>query len=429
MTMITIFTDTLDQESNPTDAFTCRFYHWKNEDVYTQVLSDASSSLVPGTIRWINPDETIDVEQDGDPQDQLRILVHRTGTPADRAANHSSSADTHYQAIGYVRDDNGWHEKPVQVVSLFADLYSRNQGLLETDILADRRVLVAGLGSGGAPISLELGKAAVKQILVDHDRIEVANVIRHVADLSDVGRFKTHFMADKIKDKNPDAEIATHEVKISWQTQDLIRPLVQASHLVIGGIDDPEGKVVLNKLCVEEKKPMIMAGTFRRAHGGQVLFVRPGQGPCYQCFLMGLPEMARDQEIASESQAQRIAYSDRLVAIEPGLSNDIAPFSQMVVKLAIQYLLDGKSTTLRSLDEDLVAPWYLWLNRREAETQYEKLEPLEYNIDGMHIMRWYGIDLPADPACPCCGNFIKTTCETENIDLSTPNTNHDDTDS
>ena len=77
----------------------------------------------------------------------------------------------------------------------------------------------------------------------------------------------------------------------------------------------------------------------------------------------------------------------------------------MVVKLALQELLKGTKTTLRSLDDDLVAPWFLWLNRREKGTQYENLEPLGFNIGGMHILRWYGIDFKRDPNCPVCGNF------------------------
>ena len=77
----------------------------------------------------------------------------------------------------------------------------------------------------------------------------------------------------------------------------------------------------------------------------------------------------------------------------------------MVAKLIIQELLKDTKTTLRSLDDDLVAPWYLWLNRREIDTQYESLEPLEFNVDGMHVLRWYGVAIERHPGCPVCGNF------------------------
>ena len=172
------------------------------------------------------------------------------------------------------------------------------------------------------------------------------------------------------------------------------------------------------EVCVEENKPLIIAGAFRRAYGGQVLRIHPGASPCYECFLRSLPEKACDQEISSEAQAQRLAYADRPVAIEPGLSADIAPISLMVVKLALQELLKDQATSLRSLDDDLIAPWFLWLNRREAETEYEQLEPLEFEIDGMHILRWYGIAIARRPDCPCCGDFVGQAAEQEGIEVT-----------
>ena len=126
-------------------------------------------------------------------------------------------------------------------------------------------------------------------------------------------------------------------------------------------------------------------------------------------------EQAQDQEISSHRQAEGLAYTDRPVPIEPGLSTDIAPIGLMVVKLAIQELLKGTETTLRSLDKDLVASWYLWLNRREQGTQYESLRPLEYNIDGMHVLRWYGVSFERHPGCPVCGNFEDYQIEAENM--------------
>ena len=184
---------------------------------------------------------------------------------------------------------------------------------------------------------------------------------------------------------------------------------------MICATDNQPSRLILNRLSVEEKTPCIFAGAFRRAYGGQILFVKPNVTPCYQCFLMQLPEQAADQEISGHQQAQALAYTDRPVPIEPGLSTDIAPIGLLVVKLVIQELLKGTETTLRSLDEDLVAPWYLWLNRREQHTQYESLTPLEYNVDGMHVLRWYGVSIEKHPGCPVCGNFEGYQVESETM--------------
>jgi len=241
-------------------------------------------------------------------------------------------------------------------------------------------------------------------ILLDHDRLTVANICRHLAGLSHVGRFKTKVIRDQILDKNPYASVTTHETKVTWSNMEDLREIVRQADLVICATDSRGSRAVINKACTDENRTLIMAGAFRRAFGGQVLRIRPRLSPCYQCFLEALPEESRNQEISSSTSSAEIAYSDQPVPVEPGLSTDIAPISMLVVKLAIQELLQGKATTLRSLDEDLTAPWYLWLNRREAETDFAQLKPLGCEIDGMHVLRWYGVAIDRNDACPTCGD-------------------------
>jgi hypothetical protein len=125
-----------------------------------------------------------------------------------------------------------------------------------------------------------------------------------------------------------------------------------------------------------------------------------------------------DQEIASPEQAERVAYADRPVAVEAGLSADIAPISLMVVKLVLQELLRDKPTTLRSLDEDLTSPWYFWLNRREQDTEYARLTPLADNVDGMHVLRWYGVAFERKAACPCCGDYLSHTAAEHGVEVT-----------
>ncbi len=253
---------------------------------------------------------------------------------------------------------------------------------------------------------------------MDHDRLEVANVGRHVAGLSHVGRRKTKVMADLVREKNPCAQVRTFETQVDFSTIELVRNCVREADVVIGATADQRSGRILNGLCIEESKVLIMGAAFRRAHGGQVLRIRPRVGPCYVCFLVQVPGVAADREIASAQQAERLAYTDVAVAIEPGLSNDIAPISHMMVKLVIQELLVGTETTLRSLDEDLVAPWYLWLNRREKGTCYEQLKPMRFDTGEMSILRWYGIDLPRNRACPACADFVEQSCNGLGVEVS-----------
>jgi molybdopterin/thiamine biosynthesis adenylyltransferase len=291
-------------------------------------------------------------------------------------------------------------------------LFSRLGGLFETDVLANKKVMIIGLGSGGSPIAIELVKSGVQCfVFMDHDRLEVGNVARHVCGLSDLGRYKTKAVKNLILDKNPYAQVETFELQLNWEYKDKFEQLVQDVDLVICATDNRESRMLINRVCVENNKVCLYGGAFRRAYGGQVLRVIPHVSMCYQCFLDYLPEIATDEEISNQDQVARVQYSpnDPTVPIEPGLSTDIAPISLLIAKLAILELLKGKTTSFDSLYDDFVAGWYIWYNRREGGGQSEKLPPLAYEVDNMHIMRWYGVEVGKNPYCSVCGDFLGST--------------------
>lgn len=294
---------------------------------------------------------------------------------------------------------------PVTVLPQSADTFERIRGIFETDVLRGKRVAIFGLGSGGGMIARELAMSGVGSfVLLDHDRIEVGNVCRHECDLADVGRLKTNAVADLIRRRNPTAQTVLIDRRLDGSTMDEIGDVLSrlGVDLVIGATDNRASRLLVNRICVLQGLTGLFAGVFRRAYGGQVLRVIPGLGPCYQCFVSQLPTVDKDREISTPTAAQTIAYSDRPVPVEPGLFSDVAPVALMVVKLAILELLTAP-TTLDTLRRDLVAPLYLWLNRREAGTDYADVPPMETGVDGLSVLRWYGINLPREPSCPTCG--------------------------
>ncbi|MFH2000092.1 MAG: ThiF family adenylyltransferase [Planctomycetota bacterium] len=384
-----------------------------DERVFHLLGDGVSHANFPGSVSAIDGPNCSQGTVSGFEEDQVRLLVKWDDIEPGNVLPEALAAHSR----GLVKTQDGWEPIPVEIISFREELFSRFGGLLETKVLANCRVAIFGLGSGGSYIAIELAKSAVGHFdLIDHDRLEVGNVARHQCDLADIGRLKVKAMADAIRRKNPSAEVTTWSFKAEWERFETVLEIVRGVDLVFAATDNHASKLLINQACVQEGKTCIFAGAHRRAHGGQVIRVRPHKSICFQCFSMLLPEQAQDQEISSEEHAERLAYTDRPVPIEPGLSNDIAPISQMAVKIGIQELLQGKPTTFGSLDQDLVADWYLWLNRREAGTQFEKLKPLEFNVDGMHIMRWYGIEIDRHEGCPVCGDFEANFSE-ENFGL------------
>jgi len=342
------------------------------------------------------------------PESPLEVRLEPAPEGVDDDAKNAFTAPdgTTYVAIGRATGPGASSEMPVQIVEVEAALAERRVALLESQVLKDECVFILGLGTGGIHVTLELAKAGVGRfVLMDGDRLDVGNVARHHAGVSHAGRRKVYAARDLIWEKNPAAEVEFHPTAADHNSEELVQGILDQCDLVVCATDGRPSKLFVNRLAISAGKTALYGGAFRRAYGGQVLRVRPGSSPCYQCFVMSMPEEEADREVASSHDAIEIAYSDRPVPIEPGLALDVAPIALLTARLALHELLRGRPSTLTALDRDFAAPWYLWINRPEPDTPYAAWPPLSESSDEMTILRWYGVFLDRDPGCPACGDF------------------------
>ena len=353
------------------------------------------------------------------PAGKADLLIELTPSTAANATEAIFSAPDGIAYQAHARRDANGQGDSIEVV--FVDvqpaLAERRAGILESTILNDKSVLCVGLGTGGAHAAVELAKCGVgKFMVIDRDRLSVGNIVRHPGGISQVGRLKVNVVRDLIREKNPEAVVETYPLDLSYENKDQLRELISRADVVVCGTDNRQSKLLVNQLCVEEDVIAVYGGAFRRAYGGQILRVRPKLSPCHQCFIAAMPDEASDVEVSSASDASQIAYSDRPVAVEPGLSLDVLPIATMLTKLALLELVADTSSSLRILDKDYTAPWYLWLNRPEPGTPYASWPPLSESIDEMTISRWYGIDFERDSSCPTCGDFISNIAAAYGLD-------------
>lgn len=389
------------------------FSSWDDGDALTQseLCIQASCTMVPATLVF--------GERQEQPAKGMVISIVPADNPTYRADVFVSPDDAVYRAEIIQPVEAATVRREVIFADIEPQLDLRRGAILETTILKDRAVLCIGLGTGGAHVAIELAKSGVGHfILVDRDRLSVGNVVRHPGGISQVGRVKVNVTRDLILEKNPNAKVDVHAVDVSFSNRDMIAVLVQQADLVVCGTDNRQSKLLINELCVSANKPAAYGGAFRRAYGGQILRVRPKRSPCQQCFISALPEEASDVEVSSQDDADAIAYSDRPVAVEPGLSMDVLPIATQLAKLALLELLADKSSTLNVLRRDFDAPWYLWLNRPEPGTQYADMPPLSESRDEMTVNRWYGIYFDRDEQCPICGDFLAGLATAYGLDLS-----------
>ena len=231
----------------------------------------------------------------------------------------------------------------VKRYDLHRDVFSRNTGILETDLMASKRVAVFGCGSVGSLVVLELARAGVGNfLLVDSDVCEYHNICRHQCGVEDVGRFKVDAVRDRILSINPAAEVEvarTTAEQVSKVTFD--QWIVSGETLLVGCADGRAADAYGNSLAVMYQVPYLSIGFWERAFAGEIFYWLPGRNqPCYRCALG-----TGADGISQRVEANHHIYSDRTdlaeVNFEPGISIDINFVTIIGIKLALDILNEG----------------------------------------------------------------------------------------
>ena len=286
------------------------------------------------------------------------------------------------------------------------DIYSRSAGLIENGALLEKRVLIIGLGSFGSVIAVDLAKAAVGNFtLMDFDRLERHNVVRHACFLNDVGRLKTDAVGDLILGKNPYAHIDKLPMDMNEDLETVVREIDRAD-LVICATDNNASRFNLSKLLLSHPKTCLFGRAVTRAEGGDVFRYRPG-GPCYCCLIGNQWFDMAAEEITNKDSARRngriaayVSEEDADAMIQVGLASDIEPITNLLVKLALVELSRGTESGISSLESELTYDYYMWANRRER--RHKNWSPFSDCANRPTILRWYGAEVNRNPACSLC---------------------------
>jgi molybdopterin/thiamine biosynthesis adenylyltransferase len=287
------------------------------------------------------------------------------------------------------------------------DLYSRAKGLIESSVLEHKSVAIIGLGSFGSVIAVELAKSGLGKFkFFDPDRLEAGNIMRHACGLNDIGRFKTNAVRDQILQRNPYAKVETYNININKHLGEF-KAAVADVDLIICVTDENPSRVNICQIALELETVVLFGRAITRAEGGDILRFRPRKGPCMACLTGKGIFKYTEEEISSQRQSSRDAPAyaspdDAEAKVQVGLSSDIMPLCNMIIKLALVEFSRGIDSGIESLDEEFEADYYFWVNRRERK--YRTLVPLKFNANRPTILRWYGVHLEKNPNCLICGN-------------------------
>ncbi len=245
--------------------------------------------------------------------------------------------------------------------------FERIESLFDIEMFADVKVLVAGCGSGGANVALQLVMSGIRTFtLMDNDVLGAENVIRHVCGRSFIGRKKVDAVAEVLRDRNPNVNIATLDADIMSYPN--IATEITKSDVVVLATDNEPSRYTINEICVRNTIPFIVGRVFTRGIGGEVFAYRPPSGGCLAClevFLQRTPfrEGIKEIELVSEEEREKV-YGMEIAEIKdsPGLAVDISFITSFHTRFALDAIarrLKERPKYLSLLDENYI----VWGNR------------------------------------------------------------------
>jgi molybdopterin/thiamine biosynthesis adenylyltransferase len=267
--------------------------------------------------------------------------------------------------------------------------WDRVERLLGKDVLAylkTQTVGIIGLGSGGSFVATSLAMAGVGHfILIDSDNLETHNVVRHAADLRDVGRPKVEAVADLIRQRNPEAAVKTVVGRIEDHLD-----LLKEMNIVVAGVDNERPKYAINEACIEQARTAIYAGVYERGEGGDVCVIYPDEGPCYACWAEHLREGLPDASANGEELDYGMIGPDGTLAAEPGLWLHVVRIASAQADMTLNYLLTD-TPIHRNMPANTVVMANNYLEI------YEGRKTLPYSAE------W--VSVPRNPDCLVCGHL------------------------
>ncbi len=162
--------------------------------------------------------------------------------------------------------------------------YARQAALMGEDgqmKLSRARVLVLGAGGLGSPLLYYLAAAGVGFLtVVDGDRVSESNLNRQVLYAeADLGCWKAERAAERLRALNGTVHVTSVAARF---TEENGSAMVAESDLVALALDNRETRLLANRLCVAQGKPLVDGGI--DGWSGYVTAVVPDETPCLACW-------------------------------------------------------------------------------------------------------------------------------------------------
>lgn len=152
--------------------------------------------------------------------------------------------------------------------------------------LRSTTALISRCGGLGGPLAFSLAAAGFRKLVLAHagdlreDDLNRQILMRH----DGLGRPRVESMVKTLNAFNPDIEIEAIDANV---TGDNAADLVGKADIVFGAAPLFEERLLLNRECVRQRKPLIDSAMFNLE--GHVITIVPGQTGCLACLYPEIP--------------------------------------------------------------------------------------------------------------------------------------------
>ena len=224
--------------------------------------------------------------------------------------------------------------------------------------LAAASGLVVGIGGLGCPAALYLATSGVGRLtLVDAGRVEVSNLHRQILfTADDVGAAKVSVAAARLRMHNPLVQVEARDADV---TPGNVLALVAGRTAVLDCTDNFATRFLLHDACRQAGVPLVQAAVYR--FEGELNLFEPGAQGCLHCLWSGRKP--------AQLETAPNCSGGPVFAPAVGVLGIMQAAEALKLILRLTDPIDFKQTRL--------------INLLDASS--------------------YGIERPADPACPVCG--------------------------
>ncbi|HEY0654041.1 MAG TPA: ThiF family adenylyltransferase [Chryseosolibacter sp.] len=315
------------------------------------------------------------------PQPETRMKVFIFGF------RFGSELEIHFFQLYYWKHGIAVQFQPSYLLpkNLSTDLFSRIDALFDINDLGEKKVLAIGAGAIGSEVLKELAGCGIGHFtVVDSERFDAGNSVRHAGDLNSIGEAKVDLVKKIIQARNPFATVTTVPQDLFRLSPQVIADYI-AEHDII--LDLTANRLVEEYLHVKaflQGKTIVQAAVSQGALTGVVLVMTQGTSPCINCLkqadLNSPPQSNASVALLKHAPPEFGACSQPAL---PGSGIDVREVALQTARVVLQLLMSKSSFYPKATGAQLY-----WHGPAGSKTG----APFGWDIR----------NATSDPGCKCC---------------------------